>query len=166
LWINLEIISYSGGQIWIEILVAIMDGHENKKTMWWEPRGLLEVRIIKPRQDGKNWNDPCWMFRSPLGRGVAKAGGVVALLSLFISFVVLEDLHYNSKELQQRHFNLHWRKEFRSFSPSTFPFPWKCFSTSHLQHVFLQSLQESPWKTTQCSPSTEYLGWGCCLSNN
>jgi hypothetical protein len=32
--------------------------------------------------------------------------------------------------------------------------------------VFLQSLQGRPWKHAWCSPSREYLGWGCCLLNN
>jgi hypothetical protein len=29
--------------------------------------------------------------------------------------------------------------------------------------VFLPSLQESPWKRAQYSPSRESLGWGCCF---
>jgi hypothetical protein len=31
---NFKIVSYSEGQVWDEILVAIMEGHENGKIMW------------------------------------------------------------------------------------------------------------------------------------
>jgi hypothetical protein len=53
------------------------------------------------------------MLQTPLKGGVVRArvSGVVSLLSLLISFVVLEDLQSNSKELQQRHLDLHWRRE-------------------------------------------------------
>jgi len=51
---NIKIISYSGGQVQNEILVATMEGHKNGTKVWWKPGGLLEVRTLGLGQDGKN----------------------------------------------------------------------------------------------------------------
>jgi len=48
----------------------------------------LEVTKIRLGQDGKNWSDPCSVLRTPPRGWVGRTGGVVALLSLLISFIV------------------------------------------------------------------------------
>jgi hypothetical protein len=65
-----------------------MECHENGKTVWLKLGAMLEVTIIKLGWDGKNWNDPYLMFRTPPWRGVGRIGGVVALLSLLTSSIV------------------------------------------------------------------------------
>jgi hypothetical protein len=51
---DLEIISYFGGQVRDEILVATMECQENGKTMWWKLGALLKVTIIELGWDRKN----------------------------------------------------------------------------------------------------------------
>jgi len=85
---NLKMFSYSKGQVWDEILVATMEGYENGTTLWWKPKGMLEVTIIGLGQDGENWDDNCWVLWILPWGGVGKTYGVVAILSLLISFIV------------------------------------------------------------------------------
>jgi hypothetical protein len=51
---DLEIVSYYGGQVWDEILVATMECQDNQGTMWWKPGALLEVTIIGLGWDREN----------------------------------------------------------------------------------------------------------------
>ncbi len=57
---NSKMVSYSRGRIREKILVAIMGGHENGKTLCWKPRGLVEGKTMGLGWDGIYWkNDPC-----------------------------------------------------------------------------------------------------------
>jgi hypothetical protein len=85
---DLEIVSYSEGQVQNETLVATTEGQENGKTMWWKPRALLEVTIIKLGWDGENWNVPCLMLWNPPEGGVGRIGGVIAIFIMLTSLVV------------------------------------------------------------------------------
>jgi hypothetical protein len=48
---DLNIVSYSRGQIWDEILVATMECQENGRTMWWKLGSMPEVTINELGQD-------------------------------------------------------------------------------------------------------------------
>ncbi len=109
-----------------------MECHENGRTMWWKSRGLLEVTIIELGQDGKNYNDPCWVLLIPSKGGVGRIGGVVALLFLFILFIVCRlRVWLKGTSTKASWFTL--EKASSIILSFNFPFPLEmifCFSTS------------------------------------
>ncbi len=135
---NSKMVSYFGGQIQEEILVATMEGHENGKTLCWKPSSLVEGKMMRLGWNGLNWkNDPCYMLWIPTWIGVVRISGRITLLVLLISYVISTPIVWIAKAHWQKPLNMHPKRVLPFASPLIYLFPWKRFFLSHLQLVFL-----------------------------
>ncbi len=135
-----------------------MECQENGRTMWWKPKGLPKVTIV-----GLKWKKLEWsMFNasdSTRRKGEKNMRGSSPSFSPHIvcclQNLVQRNLNKGVKGGRFNHFFLQLSLSLGSD-----------FFASHPQHVFLPSLQESPWKKAWYFPARESLGWGWCLSNS